>query len=137
MTIELEISELTQLFYVWIIVIISTYAHEIGHYISTKHYFPDADSKFVWMWAFLIPTPYQVLTENLNGNATAKQVLVILSAGPIIGLIVMIIPSYFLLNTSIFIVFLIAELLSCKGDFEKIYITIKEVWEKKKASQGT
>jgi len=136
LTIELEISKFTQLFYVWIIVIISTYAHEIGHYVSTKHYFPDADSKFVWTWAFLIPTPYQVLTENLNGNATVKQVLVILSAGPIIGLVVMIIPSYFLLNTSIFIVFLIAELLSCKGDFEKIYITIKEVWEKKKTNQG-
>ncbi|MCK4799607.1 hypothetical protein KAS31_01375 [Candidatus Parcubacteria bacterium] len=136
MAIELETSELIQLLCAWIIIIISSYAHEIGHYTSTKYYFPNADSKFVWTWAFLIPTPHKVVTENFNKNVTIKEAFVVLSMGPIAGLTIMIILSYFLLNMYVFIALLVAELFASSGDFKKICITIKEVWEKKKTNQG-
>lgn len=127
---------LIQLVCVWIIIIISSYAHEIGHYTSIKRYFPDADSKFVWTREFLVPAPYQVVTENFNKNVTIKEASIILFMGPMAGLAVMIILSYFLLNMYVFIVLLAAELLASSGDFKKIYETIKEEWGKKKTNQG-
>ena len=137
MTIGFGTSELMQIVYVWIIIIISIYVHEIGHYIAMKYHFPNADSiKFVWTVIFFIPAPCKVVSGNLNKNVTVKQALTVISMGPIVGFTVMIILSYFLLDMDIFVVVLVMELLISRGDFKKIYITIKEECEKKKTNQG-
>ena len=133
----IEISDLIQLVYAWTIIVISIYAHEIGHYIAMKHHFPNADSiKFVWTGIFLIPVPCKVVSGNLNKNVTVKQALMVISMGPIVGFAVMIILSYFLLDMDIFIAVFITEIFASRGDFKKIYITIKEEQEKRKANQG-
>ncbi|MEA2098374.1 MAG: hypothetical protein U9P70_04875 [Patescibacteria group bacterium] len=118
--------------------IISCYAHEAGHYVFMKHYFPNADSiRFAWTRLLIVPVPRAVVSENLNRTVTVKQALVVFSVGPIAGFIAMVILSYFLLDMIYIIVLAVGGLLESSGDFKKIYETINEELEKRKVSQGT
>ncbi|MCK5084039.1 MAG: hypothetical protein KAQ64_00080 [Candidatus Pacebacteria bacterium] len=120
------------------IIIVASYAHEIGHYLVMKYYYPNAGSiRFVWDRIFLIPVPRKVISKDLNGDITIIRALVAFFSGPIAGLIVITVLSYLLLDAYLFIVPLSLGLHSSKGDFEKIYITAKEGLEEKKSNQET